>query len=275
MPTRGDYVLGTQDDEIARLGLQHQVWRPRMLDAWRRAGITRGSRVLDVGAGPGYATLDLAETVGPDGDIVALERSPRFAAELRSRVAQRGLTNVRVSEVDLMRDPIDARGFDAAWCRWVACFVSSPRALIQSIGQALRPGGAAVFHEYADYASWRLLPRCRSFESFVGEVMANWRFNGGEPDIALALPTLLADAGFRVRHVAPLVFAVGPQDFVWQWPAGFLKSHLPRLVEMGRADLPWTVTVLEEFEAAEGDPRTLMLTPVVLEVIAEKVKTEN
>src|SRR5258706_1162201 len=114
MATRGDYVLGTQDDEIARLGLQHQVWRPRMLDAWRRAGITRGSRVLDVGAGPGYATLALAETVGPDGNVVALERSPRFAAELRSRVSQRGLANVRVSEMDLMHDVIDARGFDAA-----------------------------------------------------------------------------------------------------------------------------------------------------------------
>jgi len=275
MPTRGDYVLGTQDDEIARLGLQHQVWRPRMLDAWRRAGITRGSRVLDVGAGPGDATLDLAEIIGSGGDIVALERSPRFAAELRSRVSQRGLTNVRVAEMDLMHGPIDARGFDAAWCRWVACFVSSPRALVQSIGQALRPGGVAVFHEYADYASWRLLPRCRSFESFVAEVMANWRDNGGEPDIALAMPSLLAGAGFRVRRVAPLVFAVGPHDFVWQWPAGFLKSHLPRLVELGRADLPWTVTVLEEFEAAERDPGTLMLTPVILEIIAEKLKTEN
>jgi SAM-dependent methyltransferase len=268
-------VLGTKDYEIERLGLQHQVWRPRMLDAWRRAGIRRGSRVLDVGAGPGYATLDLAETVGPDSDIVALERSPRFAAELRTRMARRGLTNVRVSEMDLMHDPIDARGFDAAWCRWVACFVSSPRTLVQSIGQALRPGGVAVFHEYADYASWRLLPRCRSLESFVAEVMANWRDKGGEPDIALELPALLAGAGFRVRHATPLVFAVGPRDFVWQWPAGFLKSHLPRLVDLGRADLPWTVTVLEEFEAAEHDPHTLMLTPLVLEIIAEKVKTEN
>jgi SAM-dependent methyltransferase len=275
MATQGDYVLGTHDDEIARLGLQHQVWRPRMLDAWQRAGITRGSRVLDVGAGPGYATLDLAEIAGPDGDVVALERSPRFAAELRSRASRRGLSNVRVVEMDLMRDRIDALGFDAAWCRWVACFVSSPGTLVQSINHALRPGGVAVFHEYADYASWRLLPRCRSFESFVAEVMANWRDKGGEPDIALELPSLLRNAGFRVRQVTPLAFAVGAQDLVWQWPAGFLKSHLPRLVELGRADLPWTATVLEEFEAAERNPTTLMLTPLVLEVIAEKAKTEN
>ena len=50
-----DYVLGTHDEEIERLGLQHRVWRPRMLEAWRRAGVTVGSRVIDIGAGPGYA----------------------------------------------------------------------------------------------------------------------------------------------------------------------------------------------------------------------------
>ena len=72
MPTDRDYVLGTHDQELARLGLQHRVWRPVVLDCWQRAGITVGKRVLDVGAGPGYATVDLAEIVGPTGEVIAL-----------------------------------------------------------------------------------------------------------------------------------------------------------------------------------------------------------
>ena len=78
------YVLGTHDEEIERLGLQHRVWRARMLEAWSEAGITEGSRVLDVGCGPGYATLDLAEIVGPTGTVVALERSERFLSFARA-----------------------------------------------------------------------------------------------------------------------------------------------------------------------------------------------
>ncbi|HEX4846074.1 MAG TPA: class I SAM-dependent methyltransferase, partial [Geothrix sp.] len=73
-----DYVLGTHREEIERLGLQHRVWRPHMLECWRRAGITVGSKVLDIGAGPGYATLDLAEIVGPTGEVHAAERSGNF-----------------------------------------------------------------------------------------------------------------------------------------------------------------------------------------------------
>jgi SAM-dependent methyltransferase len=150
-----DYVLGTHHDEIDRLGLQRLLRRPWMWDFWRRAGITRGSRVLDVGAGPGSATADLAETVGASGEVPALERSERFVATARRRCRERG---ARIEEIDLMSDPNPATSFEAAGCRWVACFVSSSTALVAAIAGALKPGGVAIFHEYGDYASWRLAP---------------------------------------------------------------------------------------------------------------------
>jgi 16S rRNA G527 N7-methylase RsmG len=48
---------------VARLGLQHHVWQSRVLDAWRRAGFGAGQRLADIGSGPGFAALDLAEIV--------------------------------------------------------------------------------------------------------------------------------------------------------------------------------------------------------------------
>src|SRR5437762_14380143 len=83
MTAERDYVLGTHEEELARLGLQHRVWRPVVLDCWQRAGITVGKRVLDIGAGPGYAAVDLAEIVGPTGEVVAIERSKNFVCALK------------------------------------------------------------------------------------------------------------------------------------------------------------------------------------------------
>src|SRR3954468_20526447 len=100
--TEHDYVLGTNDEEIDRLGLQHRVWRPTTLECWRRAGITIGSRVIDIGCGPGYATFDLAELVGRGGEVLALERSERFSKIAKARCAANGLTNVRFRQMDLM-----------------------------------------------------------------------------------------------------------------------------------------------------------------------------
>src|SRR5881296_4473326 len=101
-----DYVLGTHDEELLRLGLQHRVWRPVVLDCWQKAGITIGKRVLDVGAGPGYAAVDLAEIVGPTGGVVALERSQNFVRAMREACRVHSLTNIKIHELDLMTDDL-------------------------------------------------------------------------------------------------------------------------------------------------------------------------
>src|SRR4030081_2207761 len=161
-----DYVLGTHDEEVARLGLQHRVWRPLAADCWRRAGITIGSRVIDVGAGPGYATVDLAEIVGPTGEVLAVERSARFLEVNKQTCAARGLLQVRFRQADLMEESLGRLDFDYTWCRWVASFVSSPGKLIDNIAGALRPGGLAIFHEYSHYETFCLAPRRPAMDGF-------------------------------------------------------------------------------------------------------------
>jgi len=269
-PDEDDYVLGTNDEEIQRLGLQHRVWRPAMLDCWQRAGVTSGSRVLDVGAGPGYATLDLAEIVGPRGAVVAIERSARFAEAARRRCQLQGLAPVKVHELDLMTDELPPESFDAIWCRWVASFVPRPSLLIRKLAGLARPGTVAIFHEYIDYSTWRLAPRCERLEEFVQEVMGSWRAAAGEPDVALALPTLLRTEGFAVRSAVPKVFCIGPASPIWRWPASFVATNLDRLVALQRVDRAWAESVREAFAQAEARPDSLMITPMVLEIVAER-----
>jgi SAM-dependent methyltransferase len=181
MPER-EYVLGTHDEEIERLGLQHRVWRPYVLDAWSRAGLTGGQTVLDVGCGPGYATIDLAEVVGRGGRVVAIDQSRRFLDHLDGRARREGLINIDTFQRDLSDGDLPAVLVDLAWCRWIFAFVRDPRALLDAVAAAVRPGGAIVIHEYYDYRSWRLLPPCPELEEFVGVVMDSWRADGGEPD---------------------------------------------------------------------------------------------
>src|SRR5215468_7587784 len=106
MAPERDYILGTREEELARLGLQHRVWRPVVLDCWQRAGITVGKRVLDLGAGPGYATIDLAEIVGSSGEVVALERSENFIRAMEQACRGRSLANVKIHQLDLMTDEL-------------------------------------------------------------------------------------------------------------------------------------------------------------------------
>lgn len=74
------YLLGTHTEELERLGFQHQLWLPSAQEAWQRAGITAGARVLDVGAGPGFAAIELARAVGPTGRVLGLELNQTYVA---------------------------------------------------------------------------------------------------------------------------------------------------------------------------------------------------
>jgi SAM-dependent methyltransferase len=271
MTTERDYILGTHDEEISRLGLQHRVWRPTVLECWRKAGITSGKRVLDVGAGPGYGTIDLAEIVGTGGEVVALERSSKFVRAIEEACRVRSITNVRTYEFDLMSDEIPPGQFDFVWCRWVICFVSDPVLAIKKIAGALRKGGTAMFHEYGHYTTWRFVPPRPVMERFKEHVIESWRASGGEPDIGVDLPPLLTNNGFIVRSARPHIFCIRPNDYMWQWPATFLETYPARLRELGLVDEEFGNALRAELADAEKTPNSLMLTPMVFEIIAEKL----
>ena len=266
--TERDYVLGTEAGEIARLGIQHRVWRPYVLDAWRRAGVNSGHTVMDVGAGPGYAAADLAEIVGPAGRVLAVERSRRFLNALERRAASLGLSNIEALERDVLDSPFGDAVADFAWCRWLLCFLSEPRRALANISRALKSGGVAVFHEYADYGAWQMMPPNPDLEAFRDLVMKSWRDGGGEPDVALHLPGWLEAEGFELLDLRPLIHVTDPSDFVWQWPAAFVSVNAGRLGELGYA----TAEEAQRFSQIVSDAPsgTRMITPLVMEIIARK-----
>ena len=262
--SNGDYILGTRDDEIARLGVQHSVWRAEMLEGFRLAGFGAGQTILDVGAGPGFASADLSELVGPSGRVIALERSPHFAATLRGR----HLANVELREQDINEQEFGTAIADGAWTRWVLAFVADPARTVRHISQALRPGAKAVFHEYADYESWRTMPPSLDHEQFRSQIVKSWRESGGEPDIALQLPELLEAAGLDLMAVRPMIRIVGREDAAWQWPASFIATGSARLAELGYATPEEAQRFATFLDRLPADTR--MITPLVAEIIAVK-----
>jgi SAM-dependent methyltransferase len=265
-----DYVLGTHDAELERLGLQHQVWRANVLAFWHRAGLTRGKTVIDAGAGPGFATTDLAEIVGREGRVIAIERSARFLEFLRDEATRRLLPQVETIAGDLLEIAWPQGVADFVWCRWVLAFVADPSLVLKRMARALKPGGAVLIHEYCDYSSWSLLPSLPEMDRFVELVVRTWRSAGGEPDIARDLPHLLPAAGLVLERAEAVQFAITPQDFMWHWPLSFIDVNTARQVELGNLSAKEAKEMREAIQARLSEPAALMLTPSVLQTVARK-----
>lgn len=261
-----EYVLGTHDDEVERLGLQHRVWRRHVLESWNRGGLNVGQTVVDLGCGPGWATADLSEIVGGDGRVIACDRSARFLEVVR----RRELRNVEVHELDLDVDALPAVQADFLWTRWVFAFVRQPREVLRKAAALVKRGGSVVIHEYFDYGTWRLSPRSEVFERFVKVVKETWRRDGGEPDIGLELPRWLQEEGFEIRSRRPLLEMITPSNLLWQWPRAFVDIGVPRMVKLGALTEEEGTQIIRALDAAENAPDAWMINPAVVEIVAVK-----
>ena len=116
-----------------------------MIDA---VGIAPGDKVLEVGAGSGYAAAILGRLAR---SVVAIERVPELAASARERLAALGLANVRVVEGDGTLGWPEAAPFDAILA------AASGREVPPSLLDQLAPGGRLVMPMGAPRAVQTLL----------------------------------------------------------------------------------------------------------------------
>ncbi len=170
-----------------------------------------------------------------------------------------------------MLDEFAIKDADAIWCRWLAIFVSDPALLVQKMAATVKPGGKLIFHEYLHYETYQSVPYSAHIEQFVQHVMTSWREFGGEPNVARYLSGHLSSAGCRILNTKPISFSAQPHQPVWQWPASFIDINLQRMLELGQVNHAWAEVLRADFSALQSNPNALLITPMVLEIIAEKL----
>jgi ubiquinone/menaquinone biosynthesis C-methylase UbiE len=111
----------------------------------------------DVGAGDGTFTRALAELLGPDARIYAVDRDPRALASLRRWAAQSG-TDVIPVKADFA-EPLELPALlDGLLVANALHFVRDAEVVLARLATLVRPGGRVVLVEYDRRAASRWVP---------------------------------------------------------------------------------------------------------------------
>jgi SAM-dependent methyltransferase len=116
---------------------------PLMRRIVRSIGLPEGSLGLDAGCGVGLQIPPLAEAVGAQGHVTALDILPQFVQEAGRNIAKWKLDE-RVSLVlgDIYALPFEEQQFDWIWSASCACYaMRQPLELLQALHRLLKPGG--------------------------------------------------------------------------------------------------------------------------------------
>jgi ubiquinone/menaquinone biosynthesis C-methylase UbiE len=127
------------------------VQAPRPLITRERLRATlepsRGERILEIGPGTGYYTLDLADWIGPEGTLEIFDIQQEMLDHTMDRVGERGLGNVNPSRGDARELPYEDDSVDAVVLITVLGEIPEQDAALGEIARVLRPGGRLVVGE--------------------------------------------------------------------------------------------------------------------------------
>lgn len=164
------------------LGLRNDVYRRPLMTALDRLGLEEGWRCVDVGAGGGDVSVALAEIVGHDGRVYAVDSDPNA----RDAVAQAAAAYSQVIAITQAgEDLLLPEAVDLAFCRFLLMHVVNPAPVLERMGAAVRPGGWIVAQEPLTSAGR------------VGGAPLSMP-DARHPDIGALLPGLVARAGLEI-----------------------------------------------------------------------------
>ena len=209
---------------MIELGLRNDVYRRPLATALDRLGLREGWRCVDVGAGGGDVSVALAEVVGRDGRIYAVDSDPH-ARDQSARAAAAHTQVIALTQAgeDLtLPEPVDL-----AFCRFLLLHVVDPVVVLQRMAAAVRVGGWVVAQEPITSAG-RIAGAPFSMP------------DARHPDVGALLPALVQQAGLEVVDAwAEAPAGAGP---------GPVADYLEVLTEVHPGDdpvvLPPLVTVV-------------------------------
>lgn len=219
--------------------------------------------------------MDLAEIVGPSGRVIAMDESAGFLKQLNDMAIARKMTHIERVLGDVhdlgAAFPGATEMMDAAYARWVFCFLAKPEDVVQGLARLIKTGGRVAIQDYFNYErAFTLAPRREAFSRVISAIGASWRSRGGDPDVMSHLPGMFQNAGFEIEYMDVVQRIARPGTTLWHWPATFWSSFVPRLVETGFL----TQGDRQAFEAtwaeASGDPSVFVQLPPVYELVVRK-----
>lgn len=207
-------------------GLRDDVYRRPLATALERLGIGPGWTCVDVGAGGGDVTIALAEIVGRDGRVYAVDSDPKTRDEVAEAASAHSQVLAITQAGEDLRLP---EAVDLAFCRFLLLHVVDPAVVLDRMARAVRPGGWVVAQEPVTSAG-RV--------AGVPFSMPDAR----HPDVGALLPALARDAGLHIVDAwAEAPAAAGP---------GPVAEYLTLLTEVDPGDdpvvLPPLVTVVAQ-----------------------------
>ncbi|GAB3689864.1 methyltransferase domain-containing protein [Saccharopolyspora tripterygii] len=189
--TTQHYIFNTAEDgEHERLRVQAEMCDRLTRRRIQEIGIGEGWSCLEVGGGIGTVTRWLTGQAGSTGRVVATDLEPHWLRELDA-------DNLEVLRHDVSADPLGEAEFDLITVRLVLVHLQDPRAVLDKLITALKPGGTLLVEE-CDLSTMPLSdPPDDTWHEVISALVSLLASMGPDPYLGRRLTRMMLDAGLH------------------------------------------------------------------------------
>src|SRR5215510_14262415 len=160
--------------------------------------LRRGERVLEIGCGGGFLTFEVAQCIGPTGDVRAIDMSTDQIAAAQNRCTE--LTWVTCEVADARSLPYADGTFDLVYGHQVFEYVTPLETALSEAQRVLRPGGrCAIVATDWNTAVWH-----SEHPDRMQRVLTAWAVHSSTPNLPSILGAQLRQAGLEPLRQIPI-----------------------------------------------------------------------
>lgn len=225
------------------------------------AALPRHARVLDVATGRGAVLFPAAEAVGTKGPEIGIDFAEGMAKETAREVAQRGLSNTEVRQMDAEHLDFPDESFDAILCGFAIFFFPQLERALAEFRRTLRPGGRIAVTTWGDLfeKEWEWFDKL--VEKYLPPKSQEDRKSNASdgPDFATpkGMEKILEAAGFTeiqvISEIADFTYATKEEWWESLWSHGG-RANLERIEKTSgkEALAQFKAECLEQIDAKES-----------------------
>jgi ubiquinone/menaquinone biosynthesis C-methylase UbiE len=141
-----------------------------------RLGLKRGMTVCDMGCGNGFYSVQIAQLIGAEGKVYAVDIQPEMLTMLKERAAAHNVENVVPVQGTLTDPKLPDGQIDLILCVDVYHEFSHPEEMLTAMRKSLSPGGAVALVEFR--AEDPKVPIKREHKMSKAQILKEWLPNG-------------------------------------------------------------------------------------------------
>ena len=195
MEKKNTYCPKTGLEGSERLLILNETYNPSTFDLiseWAKPGM----RVLELGCGLGLISNHLAECVGNEGSVLAIDNCGEQLELARSNCRHENRVSFQKLDVHDL-EFLDGQ-FDLIYSRFLMMHLTDVESIIQKFSDRIKAGGVLIVEEPTELEKIGCEPAASEFELFWKMGRGQFSMHSTDNQIGLSLGDLLQSEGFDI-----------------------------------------------------------------------------